>query len=285
MRDAILDMLSKKEDLPPLPEIVVRLRLLLANPDVNVSDVASVIELEPVLAGRILGMANSTFYIRNSKTITSLPIAITKLGFKMLSRIVFSFKLISLFVDGGGVNARWFWRHSLAVAVFTQALSRKVQASWEEQEIAYLAGLMHDVGIMVFAHLIPVEYAAFLRGARDVKLPLETQESKAFGIDHPEIGSMFIDRWWQIEEHIIKEVRNHHMPFQCVDRERHCSQLVAISNALCNYKGITNGIYCHHMPFDEAVWSDLGFSPEEADTIIADLEIALDEAELFLAGK
>lgn len=285
MREMILGLLSEKEDLPPLPEIVIRLRMLLANPGVNVSDIAAVIEMEPVLAGRVLGMANSAFYLRNSKPITSLAIAITKLGFKMLTRIVFSFKLVSLFVDGGGMNARAFWRHSLAVAVFTQAISRRVKASWEEQEIAYLAGLMHDVGIMVFAHLIPAEYAAFLRNAHEVELPIEAQELKTFGIDHPELGALFIERWWNIEEHIIKEVRNHHMPFQCVDKERHCTQLVGISNALCNHKGITNGVHCKRPPFDDIVWNELGFSSIEAEDLIADLKTALDEAELFLARK
>jgi len=163
MRDRILDLLTTKGDLPPLPEVVMRLRILLRDPDVNVSDVASLIELEPVLAGRILNMSNSAFYSRSTKVITSLPLAITKLGFNLLSRIVFTLKLVSLFNDNGGMSAREFWRHSLAVAIFTQALSRRAQASREEQDISYLAGLMHDVGIMVFAHLIPEDYSAFIK--------------------------------------------------------------------------------------------------------------------------
>jgi HD-like signal output (HDOD) protein len=286
MREKILELLSKRGDLPPFPEIVLRLRVLLRDPDVKVANIAKLIELEPVLAGRILKLSNSVYYSRSPKQITSLPLAITKLGFTLLFRMVFSLKLITLFSGSAVLDSHKFWRHSLAVAVFTQALSRRVKAPKKEHEIAYLAGLMHDVGIMVFVHLVPDEYFDFLHGVGKVEQPLEVQEKNTFGIDHPELGALFIETWWNIEEQVSSGVRFHHFPFHGGTNERRCAQLVSISNGICNNQGITQGINCYRELFRDSAWDELGLSIADAESILSDVRTSLEEAEEFLGqGK
>lgn len=285
MREHILKLLETNEDLPSLPEILFRLRILLKDPDASLRDIVKLIEIEPVLAGKILTISNSTFYAQNAKPITSLSTAITKIGFKTLSKIVYSLKLTMLFSESDVMDSRKFWRHSLAVAVFTQALARRVRVSPSEQEIAYFAGLMHDVGFMVFGFLIPREYTAFLKEAVKIEEAIQTQEVRAFNIDHAEIGSLFIERWWKMEKGIIDSVRNHHMPFQSSPEERRIAELINISNGICNNQGITNGINTYKEIFKEGAWEELGLSISDAEEIMADVRTSLAEAQEFLGAS
>ena len=284
MRERIIELLESKENLPPLPDVLVRLRMLLKDPDTSVADIAGTIELEPVLTGKILKISNSTFYSRGAKQITSLPLAITKLGFKMIYRIAYSLKIITLFQKKKILDSRMFWRHSLAVAVFTQSLGKRVRIRSVDQDITYLAGLMHDVGILVFMHLIPKEYTAFAKAAASEEKPLEEQERARFGIEHSELGASFIERWWGMEERISNAVLYHHGPFHGGDEDRRIAQLLNISNGVCNSQGITNGLPSYHEIFNDSTWDDIGLSLADSENILTDMRAALDEAEEFVGG-
>jgi HD-like signal output (HDOD) protein len=279
MKEKLLEIMETKGDLPVFPDFVLRLQKALRDPNVSVAVIAGIIELDPVLSGKILRISNSAFYSRGAKPITSLPLAISKLGFNILYRIVYALKLINLFTDTSVIDSHKFWRHSLAVAVSTQALSRRVRFSNEEQDVAYLAGLMHDIGIMVFGHLAPEAYIDFLQRARTVEKPLEIQEKEEFGIDHPEIGALFIERWWQMSEDVSMAVRHHHTPFYGPDEERRCEELINIANGICNNQGITNGIECYAEIFRESAWDELGLSLSDAENILSDVQNSLEQAE------
>lgn len=279
MRDRILREIEDNADLPALPEIVLRLQAVLRDPDARVPIVAEIIELDPVLAGKVLRLSNSTFYNRSARRITSLPLAVTRLGFKVISHLVYSLKLTGLFGECTSINARDFWRHSLAVAVFTQALSVRGQAHSEAQDIAYLSGLMHDIGIAVFANVIPEEYSRFMHDSCAIEKPLHVQEMERFGIDHQEVGAHFIARRWSIDERVTAGVRAHHHPFHDDPEIRKGVQLVNIANGICNNQGITNGVPCYTEIFRDTAWDELGFSLSDVDRILEDVNQSLTQAE------
>lgn len=286
MRDAILNLLEKKGDLPPLPEILLRLQNKVRDPKVSISDIAKIIEMEPVLAGRILNLANSAFYSRGFNQIKTLSLAIGKLGLREIIKMVYSIELTKIFIDSTILDYSQFWRHSLSVAIFSQTLSRRIKSLQEEQEIDYLAGLMHDVGIMVFGYLIPDEYMNFLKKLMEKEEPLEVQEKNYFGIEHAELGALFIEKWWHIDNRAVQGVKYHHFPFHGTGKERLCEQLINVANGLCNNQGITNGITCYTEVFKEGAWESLGLSLEEAENMIKDIHASLNEAIIFVGyGK
>ena len=279
MREKILKILDEKGDLPSLPEIILRLQKMMQNPNLTTKEIAKAIELDPVLVGRILKLSNSSFYSRSTTPIKTLPVAITKIGLNMLVKIVYSLKLTSLFTENTVLDNLQFWRHSLAVALFTQSLSRRINCSREEQELTYLAGLMHDIGIMVFGYLIYNEYSDFLKIAPDEDEFLNMQEKKKFGIDHAEIGAIFIDKWWQIDERVSLAVKQHHHPFQGRDSEKICEQLVQISNSFCNSHDITNGINTKYEDFTDDTWEKLELSSSDVDKILNEVHSSLAQTE------
>ena len=201
----------------------------------------------------------------------------------MLLKLVYSLKLSVLFSKNSLLNNSQFWRHSLGVAFFTQSLSTRINASKDEQDMSYLAGLMHDIGIMVFIYLIPLEYNDFLKKAVTTEKPLEVQEFEAFGIDHAELGGKFIDNWWSMDKNIVLGVTNHHFPFRGGLSERKCEQLVHVSNGICNNQGMSNGTNCYTEVFKEGAWDQLGLSLNDVDSIFYDVENSLGQAEELIS--
>lgn len=279
MRDKILNLLNEKGDLPSLPEIILRLQKMMQDPNLSTKEVAKTIELDAVLTGRILKLSNSSFFSRSTTPINTLPVAITKIGLNMLIKIAYSLKLTSLFTEKTVLENAQFWRHSLAVALFTQSLSRRIKCTPEEQELTYLAGLMHDIGIMVFGYLIYNEYSDFLKIAQDEDEFLNMQEKKKFGIDHAEIGAIFIDKWWQIDERVCLAVKQHHHPFQSRDSECLCEQLIQIANSFCNSQDITNGTNTKYEDFADDTWEKLELSPGDVDKILNEVHSSLEQTE------
>ena len=278
MRDTILSLLEKSGELPSLPHIVLRLQKMVQDPDTNARDIAKVIETDPFLVGRIINLSNSAYYSRSTTPIKTLPVAITKIGFKMILKIVYSLKMTKLFTDITILDSTQFWQHSLGTAILTQLLSHRIRSSQEEEDIAYLAGLMHDVGIIVFDSLIPDKYADFLDRITDGEEPLDIQEKKMFGIDHAELGSLFIDKYWQIDESISIAVKQHHNPFRGKKKEHHCEQLVHVANEVCNSENMTNGIQCFHDVLKEDTWDEFGLVYGDIDDILLDASASFDQA-------
>jgi len=283
MRDRILELMAAKSELPPLPEIVIKLQKMVRDPSANVKNIAKLIEVDPVLAGRILKLANSAYYSRSTTPIKTLPVAITKIGLNMLVKLVYSLKLCTMFSVKKVLEGEQFWKHAFAVAIFTQSITNHSKVSREEIDIAYLAGLMHDIGIIVFIYLIPDEYQNFLLEKKDDEGPIEMFERRTFGIDHAELGSRFIETWWGVDERISKAVRFHHSPFIGENNERTPEKIVHVSDGICNSQGITNGTGFITEVFKEGAWESLGLSLNEVETILLDVNDSLEQAQELIS--
>ncbi len=278
MREMILDLLSKKGDLPPFPEVLRKLQEMINDPNSSIAKIEKVIELDPVLSGSILKLSNSAFYGLGRQKVEKLSLAINKLGLKTIKQIAFSLKLTGLFNKKNVLNYLTFWRHSLSVAISSQHLSRYTNIPKQLLDIAYLSGLMHDVGIMVFSYLIPEKYESFLHTLEEKEEPIQIREKEHFGIDHQELGALFIEKWWKVNPKIIHTVRYHHFPFQGTEEEQQCAQLINVADGLCNNSGFSNGIDCFHEVFKEGAWENLGLSLSDAESIIEDVRNAVDQA-------
>ena len=283
MREKILTLLESEGELPTLPDIVIRLREMTQSLDTTIHDIVKLIEMDPVLALNIIKLSNSVYYSRSTIKINTLPLAITRIGLDMLVKFVFSLKLCPLFSESTFLSNSHFWLHSLAVAIFSHSLCYRIKATKEEQDITYLSGLMHDVGIMAFGYLIPLEYDEFIKKNQGIKKPLELLEQNEFGIDHSELGSLYIDKWWQVDENITLAVKCHHFPFKDLRNKRKFIQLVHIANSICNNQDITNGINCYTDDFKMDILVDLGISKDEIENILDDVHSSLEQAKELVA--
>ena len=155
------------------------------------------------------------------------------------------------------------------MAYLTRSLAYMVKISPEEIEFAYLCGLMHDVGILVFDHLIPDEYTEFLQKIKSTDRTLAEHEEETFGINHAELGKRFIEKWWPVSPDMVQAIGRHHDDTGSDGNVKHIAHLLTTANLLANQNGFGNGIV-----------------PEDAATleygVLDKLELDYDDLEIFI---
>jgi putative nucleotidyltransferase with HDIG domain len=143
--------LSHQEfDIPPFPDVAIRIRDAMGNPNVTTDSIARIVVVDPVLTTRLLRMANSALLKRGTIEITDTNIAISRLGFDMVRNTVVSLAMDTTF-DSQHTNAsvREYMsavrKHSTHVGALSYILAKR-QGGVDKPEEVMLAGLMHDIG-------------------------------------------------------------------------------------------------------------------------------------------
>jgi putative nucleotidyltransferase with HDIG domain len=120
------------------------------------------------------------------------------------------------------------WNHTLACAITSEVLSRKFHV---EEGSPFEAGLLHDIGKVVFDYLDPELFQETVKEARAKALPLNKVEPHYFGADHSEVGTLLANHW-NLPEVIVQSIHYHHNPEKTPPEFIHLTCLVALSNAL-----------------------------------------------------
>lgn len=275
MRETLIAMVGEKGNIPPLPDILIRLENKIEDPKSNISDIAVLIETEPILSGRMIQLSNSVFFSRGGGKVENLSQAIIRLGLKMILDLAYTLEVPKLFMKGKGINQNRFWQHSLAVAILSRILNQRLKGLAIEQDMCYLSGLMHDIGIMVFNYLIPEEYSAFLKQINGVERPLHDLEIEKFGISHPELGSMFIKKWWPVPEEVVTSVGKHYLTMSDQGKKYPILLVVIIANAIANAYDMGNGISNLEEPVNYNFLMQQGLSREDIDEIVEETRESL----------
>ncbi|MBT3366440.1 MAG: HDOD domain-containing protein [Nitrospina sp.] len=286
MREKLIALIEEKGDLPPLPDILINLENRVNDPDCDVLEISGIIETEPVLSGRLIQLSNSVLFGGGREKTEDLNDAVMRLGVKMVLDMAYSLKLPGLFHKPKGFNQLDFWTHSLGVAYLTRSLAYIVDISEEEIEFAYLCGLMHDVGILVFDHLISEEYTEFLKKIKSSDLTLAENETQTFGITHAELGARFIERWWPVSPGLVQAIRIHHDSPGDDGNVKHIAHLLATANLLANQNEFSNGIVPEDTaPLEYGVLDKLDMDSDELEILIEKTKEGLDAAQSLLKGN
>jgi HD-like signal output (HDOD) protein len=193
--------LIQVESIPPLPETAARLLTMVLDPEVEVGTLARTIERDPPLTARILGIANSAFYAPPQPVMTVKAAIVGVLGLNLVRNLAVGMALT------GGLSTRAcprfdltaYWVLALGTAELASALAR---ASTKDQapaaDTAYLAGLLHNLGELLLAHLWPQEMnEALRRQSQQPAVGLEAHERALLGTDHWAAGA-FLARHWEL---------------------------------------------------------------------------------------
>lgn len=183
-----------------LPEVTLRIIELVEDPTSTAQDLHGVISNDPALSSRILKVVNSSFYGLPGQ-IASINRAIVMLGLNAVKNIAIAASLAKLFRGGEltpTFSAKELWNHSNATAIACKLISDSQGMGLGDE--AYLAGLIHDIGIMVEmqfdrSKLIDAldKTGAGIDGVPKVSL-LET-ETEVFGANHQEFGQGLCAKW------------------------------------------------------------------------------------------
>jgi len=211
-RASIIECLEK---LPPFSPVLRRVlaTLILPQDKISLPHIADVIERDALIAGRILGIANSAAYNRG-QAIFSIRHAVARLGLQRVRNAVLAISVTRVW-GGLGAPANFcmlrFNQHALAAATASDLFVQHLSASDAEQ--AFAAGLFHDIGQLVAANLHPNAYATLLEEKFSNGLELQERERELFGFAHTDISAE-VTKYWNLPAEVQQAVLVHENPAQ-----------------------------------------------------------------------
>lgn len=184
------ELFSQNHSLPTIPKVVQDLINALHSESVSVSEVARKIELDQVIAAKLLRLANSAYYGLGNR-VGSIDKAIHMLGFSTMRGLVVSTGLSGCFKNIPNVDLPVFWRHCIRVACVARALARPAKV---DANTAFTVGLMHAIGHLLMALGIP-QMAPFNASYAIHSIDRNAAEKETFGYSFAEVSAELMCRW------------------------------------------------------------------------------------------
>lgn len=258
-RDAIRRQVERLRELPTLPAVVQRIAQALEQSDVNLSEVARLIEADQVLTAHLLRLANSAFY-GVSGQIGSVTRALTILGTAITRSLIYGVSVLDLHIELAG-----FWEHSIGTALAAGALAKHLGLRAPEEVSG--AGLLHDLGKVVLYKQEPDVFAAVLERAAAEGLHFADAERALLGVDHTEVASWLLARW-RFPVRLLEPVVHHHTPERArVARVE--TAVVHVANTLVRAYGYGFGGDRRIPTISRPAWKLLRLNAATLDAVIA----------------
>ncbi len=192
-------------EVPTLPAIVMQALHVLQDPDSDAKAVQRVIINDPAISAKILRVANSAFFGR-SRRVATIAEAVNVLGFTNVQGILISVSAFDAFRTKR-LNLLDFWKHSIATATAARFLSCSLAVPPEQ---AFMAGLLHDIGKLIFAVQAEGAYQRLLELRQKTAMSSLQAERTLFEFTHPEVGEMVAERWDLPAPYIAAIAYHHH---------------------------------------------------------------------------
>lgn len=224
-----------------LPEITLKIIQLVEDPTSTAQDLNAIISHDPALCSRILKVVNSAFY-GLPRQIGSINRAIVLLGLNAVKNIAIAASLTKLFRGGEicpNFSARDLWNHSIATAAGCKLICDELKLGLPDE--AFLAGLIHDLGIMVEVQakrreLIEVfEQMSFDENGVPAQDMLDI-ERRVIGADHQIFGATLCESW-KFPKSFAYVAGHHHNPWDIPESNRTLTLLVYVADRLSGQLG------------------------------------------------
>ncbi|HPC15329.1 MAG TPA: HDOD domain-containing protein [Candidatus Hydrogenedentes bacterium] len=222
----VADALMGLEGLPALPSVMTRILATVADPDASALDLSPYISADQSLAATLLRIVNSAYYGRYRR-VASITSAIVMLGFQEVRNIALAATAFQVFPRSrSGYDRNQLWRHSLATAMAAERVARMADLSGEG---CFEAGLLHDIGKVVFDLLYPERFAQAVSEAHAREMFIREIEPVYFGMNHAAAGER-LARHWDLPETVASAIGGHHADRMAGARSAALPEIVAIAD-------------------------------------------------------
>ncbi len=278
-------LLDSVQDLPPLPQAAMKILHLIEDPDSTMTQLAQVLRLDEALLGRVLTWANSPFYGGISKVHTAEQ-AMMRLGMSTLRQLVLATSTTNLLgrpLRGYAMIRGELWRHSIAVASGARLVMAQNHRDLQDQ--AYVAGLLHDVGKLVFDTFVQQTDFCDLpeqnNGGQDGP-SFDEIESDLLGMDHAQLGAE-VGRRWNLPDDLVEAIAYHHDPSRASADGKLVAAAVHVADAAALMAGLGLGIDGLDYRLDVAALEAIGWAPADMETLMTEEYHAVSWAEEFMS--
>lgn len=253
----IATVLAEVDDLPSIPETLIRILKVLDDPASGPADLTRVVRMDAPVMAKILRLANSPYYSSRGD-LADINRCVAVLGYRTVRQVAICITVATSLINavekaGGQLDYRELWRHSVITGAIAKHLAR--MSGYPDPEEAFTAGLLHDMGKFVLEVYAPQGYARLVADRQARGCALCTLEQEQFGFDHAALGAAFAEAW-RFPPVLVRAFAGHHAQILGRARARHeqAAALVALSDYLANTF--------------EPTRSDLGFDPALVDAAL-----------------
>ena len=234
----LAEVVAGISEISSLPNVALQVMEVAGDPDAGAADLKRAIESDPALCVRVLRCANSASYGLRSE-ISDLNQAVSYLGFRQIRDLAITATICDLFRNAEPVRTyerAGLWRHMVAVGVCSRMVSVRTRRDGFEE--GFLAGLLHDIGIILFDQYRHEDFRRVLLGLNPQRT-LPESERRTVGWDHQELGAAIAEKW-RLPAACLAAIRHHHAPGEYEGPHAGIVHAVAIANLVCSLKDITS---------------------------------------------
>lgn len=263
------DIIAAVNDLPALPHIVFQIMSLTDNPKASAQDIGRVISQDQGLTAKVLRLANSAYYGYSRKVATASD-ATVLLGFATIRSIVIAASMSDILkreLTGYALGPGDLWKHSLGTAMASRYIAQK--SRFKAIEVAYTAGLLHDIGKVILNTFMKEMYHEVVGEAARCQISFLDAENRVLGFNHALVGSR-VARKWRLPAEIVEAIAFHHNPAEA-EKDPHLTAVVHISDALCSSLGLGVGVDGMLYPVSKNAMELLRLGGNDIEMIVEEL--------------
>jgi len=255
--DEIRKAVSEIKRLPSLPVIYTELLQLLNDADSSIAKVGQLINKDIAMTAKVLALVNSAFF-GLCRRVYSVDEAAVYIGMEPLKTLVLTYQAFAaLSVDGIPKHyIEELWKHSVTVASFARCIAAGETNDKNEINMAFTAGMLHDIGRLVLMDNLSERYRRYLECLTHDDIPEMKLETLIFGSTHQQVGAYLL-RKWGLPNSIVDPVLFHHDPFKS---GREFSPTIAVAVADCLYYdliGAPADVIKRRLPLDLEIFSEV----------------------------
>ncbi|MBI4001861.1 MAG: HDOD domain-containing protein [Nitrospira defluvii] len=230
--DSLRRLVTGMQQIPSQPTLYAEIRREAESKTASLGTIGAILSKDMGMTAKILQLVNSAYFGLRS-TVSTAEQAVNLLGLDTVQALVLTVHVFSQFVSTRGAlfTMDRLWSASAETGSLARAIAKAEHAPALVIDQAYTAGLLHDVGSLVFAVNVPERYDAMLKTAHDQGIPVWEMERQEFGATHADVGAYLLGLWG-LGDPIVEAVAFHHHPSDCVGNTFSPLTAVHVANAL-----------------------------------------------------
>lgn len=257
-----------------LPEIYLRVREVVDDPDSTMDDLANVLKLDPAISARLLRIVNSPLY-GFPKQIDTITRAVNLLGVQAINDLVTATTVGRTFsgMTMQLMDVSMFWRKSVLCALLAGKIAKS--CGIDDSERFFIEGLLRDIGHLVLYQAAPKRAQSALVESAYLDSSLTEVEQSNIGCDFTEVGAELI-KSWGMPVQIEQAVRHQLSPNEAGDFALHAS-IVHLAGVVADHEELEPSRRHDVLPFDPSAVTTTQFALANLPALLTDAHAQLQD--------